>query len=151
MNEEAERAAATHEAVVATGRTAAGQFAKGRSGNPKGRPPTAPDIRAAAARYSVAAVDLLGSILLDETASKQQRQQAAIVLLRISGRWLDDPADNSEQQHQRPDDAALQDRAARLNQLYHQGRITPAPEHFQAESSGIFAPRKDGIARPAED
>jgi hypothetical protein len=98
-------------------RTPTGQFAKGVSGNPSGRPASTQEIRAAAGKYTLEAIDFLGSVLSDETASRQQRQQAAIVLLRFSGKYDDDNKDDKNEQHNHEDDA-LNNLATRLNKLY---------------------------------
>jgi hypothetical protein len=98
-------------------RTLTGRFAKGVSGNPSGRPASTQEIRIAAGKYTLEAIDFLGSILSDETASRQQRQQSAIVLLRFSGKFDDDNKDDKEEQPHNEDDT-LNDLACRLNQLY---------------------------------
>lgn len=104
-------------------RTPAGRFAKGISGNPSGRPASTQEIRAAAGKYTLEAIDFLGSILSDETASRQQRQQAAIVLLRFSGKYDDNNKDDKNEQHQHEVDA-LNDLASRLNQLYNKQSLS---------------------------
>lgn len=76
-----------------------------------------PDARAAAARFSVHAVNLLGSILLDEQASRQQRERAAIVLLRVSGRYAA-PSEEEQQVGRESAQHALHARAARLNRQF---------------------------------
>jgi hypothetical protein len=104
-------------------RTPTGRFAKGVSGNPAGRPASTQEIKAAAGKYTLEAIDFLGSILSDETASRQQRQQAAIVLLRFSGKCDDDDKYDKSEQHNHEDDA-LNDLASRLNKLYNKQSLS---------------------------
>jgi hypothetical protein len=107
----------------APSRTPTGRFAKGVSGNLSGRPASTQEIRAAAGKYTLEAIDFLGSILLDETASRQQRQQAAIVLLRFSGKYDDNNKDEKYEQPNYEADA-LNDLASRLNQLYNKQSLS---------------------------
>jgi hypothetical protein len=99
-------------------RTEKGQFASGHSGNPRGRPPRIPHIRAAAARYSVEAIDFLGQILRDTTASIQQRQQAATILLRIAGRFDDDDKNHENNTEPYNKYTSLEEYASRINAHY---------------------------------
>lgn len=61
-----------------------GQYLPGVSGNPAGRPATPAEVKDAAQCYSVAAVDVLGAVLTDETRSMSMRVRAAQTLLRTS-------------------------------------------------------------------
>ena len=67
-----------------TGRDGQGRFAKGQSGNPKGRTPISPEVREAASPHTVEAVAVLVEVLNSPSATLPMRSMAALGILRAA-------------------------------------------------------------------
>jgi hypothetical protein len=81
IEEAPENRATSGDRAVSTCRTVTGQFARGHSGNPGGRPKDADGIRELARSHCAEAIEVLVAIMRDERAGPMAQVKAAIALL----------------------------------------------------------------------
>lgn len=67
------------------GRDGQGRFAKGRSGNPKGRPPVPLEVRRAASPHTAEALAVLVEAMSSPSATLPMRSMAALGILQAAG------------------------------------------------------------------